>query len=180
MYAMMHVAIHDALNAIDRRSRPYAFDAHVAPGTSTAAAVAAAARGVLVAAISQIPFPPRACRRASPALKPTMLPRSQLFRTAFRRLMGSRLDETAAAAILALRASDGSDTPLQDLGYLQGTRPGEYRFTPGFNFVFAPGWGVTPFVLNHAAQFRANKPYGVTSKKYAADFNEVKAMVVTA
>ena len=24
MYAMMHVAIHDALNGIDRRSRPYA------------------------------------------------------------------------------------------------------------------------------------------------------------
>jgi hypothetical protein len=29
MYAMMHVAIHDALNAIDRRSRPYAYDATV-------------------------------------------------------------------------------------------------------------------------------------------------------
>jgi hypothetical protein len=26
MYAMTHVAIHDALNAIDRRSRPYALD----------------------------------------------------------------------------------------------------------------------------------------------------------
>ena len=26
IYAMMHIAIHDALNAIDRRSRPYAFD----------------------------------------------------------------------------------------------------------------------------------------------------------
>lgn len=26
LYAMMHLAIHDALNAIDRRSRPYAFD----------------------------------------------------------------------------------------------------------------------------------------------------------
>jgi hypothetical protein len=25
-YATMHIAIHDALNAIDRRSRPYAFD----------------------------------------------------------------------------------------------------------------------------------------------------------
>ncbi len=25
IYAMMHVAIHDALNAIERRSRPYAF-----------------------------------------------------------------------------------------------------------------------------------------------------------
>src|SRR4030095_16049360 len=34
MYAMMHGAIHDALNAIDRRSRPYAFDAFAAPGTS--------------------------------------------------------------------------------------------------------------------------------------------------
>jgi len=26
IYAMMHVAIHDALNAIDRQSRPYTFD----------------------------------------------------------------------------------------------------------------------------------------------------------
>ncbi len=26
MYAMVHVAIHDALNAINRRSRPYALD----------------------------------------------------------------------------------------------------------------------------------------------------------
>ena len=66
MYAMMHVAIHDALNAIDRRYRPYAFDAQVAPGTSTAAAVATAARDVLVAAISQLPFPPE-CLQAGTA-----------------------------------------------------------------------------------------------------------------
>ena len=32
MYAMTHVAIHDALNAIDRRSRPYAFDAKAHAG----------------------------------------------------------------------------------------------------------------------------------------------------
>ena len=31
MYAMMHIAIHDALNAIDRRSRPYAFDMQAEP-----------------------------------------------------------------------------------------------------------------------------------------------------
>ena len=30
MYAMMHVAIHDALNGIDRRSRPYAADLRAA------------------------------------------------------------------------------------------------------------------------------------------------------
>ena len=43
MYAMMHIAIHDAVNAIDRRSRPYTFDVPVQPGASADAAVAAAA-----------------------------------------------------------------------------------------------------------------------------------------
>src|SRR5215204_5908614 len=56
IYAMMHVAIHDALNAIDRRSRPYAFDAQVEAGASPDAAVAAAARGVLVPLIAQLPL----------------------------------------------------------------------------------------------------------------------------
>ena len=48
IYAMMHVAIHDALNAIDRRSRPYALDLQAEAGASPDAAVAAAARDVLV------------------------------------------------------------------------------------------------------------------------------------
>src|SRR5438876_378096 len=55
IYAMMHVAIHDALNAIDRRSRPYAFDTPAAPGASPEAAVAAAARDVLVPLLGQLP-----------------------------------------------------------------------------------------------------------------------------
>jgi hypothetical protein len=56
IYAMMHVAIHDALNAIDRRSRPYAFDAQAEAGASPDAAVAAAARAVLVPLIAQLPL----------------------------------------------------------------------------------------------------------------------------
>ena len=56
IYAMMHVAIHDALNAIDRRSRPYAFDAQAAAGASPDAAVAAAARDVLVPLFAQLPL----------------------------------------------------------------------------------------------------------------------------
>src|SRR4029450_12269552 len=43
IYAMMHVAIHDAVNAIDRRSRPYALDAQAEAGASPDAAVAGAA-----------------------------------------------------------------------------------------------------------------------------------------
>ena len=53
---MMHVAIHDALNAIDRRSRPYAFDVQAEAGASPDAAVAAAARDVLVPLIAQLPL----------------------------------------------------------------------------------------------------------------------------
>src|SRR5262245_30382691 len=56
LYAMTHIAIHDALNAIERRSRPYVFNARVGAIASTDAAVAAAARDVLVNAINEIPF----------------------------------------------------------------------------------------------------------------------------
>ena len=35
---------------------------------------------------------------------------------------------------------------------------------------------VTPFVLKHSSQFRPGPPYRVTSKKYTADFNEVKSL----
>jgi hypothetical protein len=87
------------------------------------------------------------------------------------------LGHAAAAAILALRVADGSDTPLLDFAYPQGTNPGEYRFTPGFPFFFGPGWAdVTPFVLHDSSQFRPGPPYAVTSKKYTADFTEVKSL----
>ena len=64
---------------------------------------------------------------------------------------------------------------MADPAYPQGTEPGEYRFTPGFPFAFAPGWAdVTPFVLNDSSQFRPGPPDPVTGRKYAADLNEVK------
>src|SRR5712691_4470603 len=56
IYAMMHVAIHDALNAIDRRSRPYAGGTRHFRRASPDAAVAAAARDVLVPLIDQLPL----------------------------------------------------------------------------------------------------------------------------
>src|SRR4026208_802169 len=55
MYAMMHIAIHDALNAIDRRFRPHTYDKKADPGTSPDAAVAAAAYGVLAPVIKDLP-----------------------------------------------------------------------------------------------------------------------------
>jgi hypothetical protein len=56
IYAMTHIAIHDALNAIDRRFTPYTFDKKAEPGASPDAAVAAAGQTVLVALIKQLPL----------------------------------------------------------------------------------------------------------------------------
>jgi hypothetical protein len=90
---------------------------------------------------------------------------------------GILIGQASAATILAVRAADGSDTPLLDFAFPQGTEPGEWRFNPILPFAFAPGWGdVTPFVLRHASQFRPSPRYEVGSHKYTADFNEVKAV----
>ena len=91
---------------------------------------------------------------------------------------GIAIGEAAAAAILALRENDGWDTQtVLDFNYPQGTAPGEYRFTPPFNFVFMPQWGtLPPFTLHNAAQFRPGAPYPTKSKRYTEDFNEVKSL----
>lgn len=178
LYAMMHIAIHDALNAIDRRSRPYAFHMAAAGPISLDAAVAAAARDVLVTEIAAIPFPfPAVCLDAGIASVNTDYAAAlAAIAPGDAKTNGVALGQAAAAAIIARRAGDGSDTPLLDFAYPQGTEPGEYRFTPGFNFVFAPGWAdVTPFVLKSSSQFRARPPHNLRSANYARDFNEVKS-----
>jgi hypothetical protein len=179
MYAMTHLAIHDALNAIDRRSRPYAFNATAKRGASPDAAVAAAARDVLVALVRQIsaPFPPACVQAGVASVETDYTAALAAIPDGRPKARGIELGRAAATTILALRAADGSDTPLVVEDFPQGTAPGEYRFTPGTPFAFAPGWGgVTPFVLDDASQFRPGPPYAVTGRKYAADLNEVKAL----
>jgi hypothetical protein len=181
MYAMVHIAIHDALNAIDRRSRPYVFDSQAPSGASPQAVVAAAAHDVLVALINQNPsiFPPECTAAGLASVEADYTAALAAIPDGVSKTQGVDIGQDAAAAILTLRANDGSDTLLIDTAYPQGTAPGEWRFTPGFPFAFAPGWSdVTPFVLRDAAQFRPDPPYKLTSKKYAADVNEVQNLGV--
>jgi hypothetical protein len=184
LYAMMHLAIHDALNTINRRFRPYVLDMHGPSGASAEAAVATAAHDVLVPVLKQLgpvfnQLPAiqecidasvdsiEAAYTAALARIPAGAPKTQ----------GMVIGHEAAAVIVALRIADGSDTLVLDFDYPQGTHPGAYRFTPEAPFAFTPGWGdVTPFVLHDSAQFRPGPPYAVTSRKYTADFNEVKSL----
>jgi hypothetical protein len=179
MYAMTHVAIHDALNAIKRRSDPYAYDAHVRLGASPDAAVAAAARDVLVPVLRQLQAPfPQSCIDAGVAsVESDYAAALDAIPDGRRKARGLAVGHGAATAVLALRSGDGADTTLLDFAFPQGTAPGEWIFTPDRPFAFAPGWAhVTPFVLDDATQFRPGPPYALDSRQYAADLNEVKAL----
>ena len=178
MYAMMHVAIHDALNAIDRRSRPYAFDAQVLlQRRQRPPSPRRRERARLRYQPDSFPFPPACLQAGIASVETDYAAALAAIPDGAAKTDGIQVGQAAAATILAMRASDGSDTPLLDFAYPQGTRPGEYRFTPGFDFAFAPGWGdVTPFVLQRRQSVSRNAPYNITSQKYTADFNEVKAL----
>ena len=91
---------------------------------------------------------------------------------------GIEVGRAAAAAILALRAADGADTPLMDHRSTRRARPPASTAThpaPRSSSRRA-GRDVTPFVLRDSSQFRPGPPYAVTSRKYTADFNEVKRL----
>ena len=178
MMAMMHVAVHDALNAIDRRSKPYAFDAHAPARTSPEAAVAAAARGVLVATFPQLPAEIGLTPDAAVALVEAEYAAALAAIPAGpAKAGGILLGRSAAATILKLRTGDGANATFLDFAYVPGPNPGDFQFIPGLPFAAAPGWGdVTPFVLRSSSQYRPKRPYDLQSRKYAADFNEVKSL----
>lgn len=179
IYAMTQLAVHDALNAIDRRAASYGPAFTARRWANPRAAVAAAAHDTLVSTISEIPAPfPQSCRDAGVALVEAS------YESELQRLpdgpgtsLGIAAGRRAAAGIIALRRGDGADTPLIVSDFPQSDVPGVWRFTPGADFAFAPGWGqVKPFALTRADQFRAPGPLRLTSARYARDLNEVKAL----
>jgi VCPO second helical-bundle domain len=165
--AMTHAAIHDALNAIDRRYKPYDMDRLAEPGASPEAAVAAAAHDVLVA---QIPAQ-QATLDAAYASSLAGIPDGAA------KTRGIAIGQAAAATILALRSADRSNAPM---AYTPGTGPGAWLPTPPALLPAAlPGWGqVTPFALSSGAQFRPARPafFDLTSAEYTADYDEVKSI----
>ena len=165
--AVMHAAIYDAVNAIDRTHRPYVVHvSRVSRQASQAAAAAAAAHRVLVELYPAQQERLDAQLQDSLAQIPEGLPKS----------LGIRTGLIVAERLLALRGHDGSHAPL--LPFEPGTDPGDYQLTPP-NFappVFTHWPDVTPFTLIHADQFRPVPPPALTSDSYSDSFNEIKAL----
>jgi len=94
---------------------------------------------------------------------------------------GIDLGKRAAAAILALKANDGSEIPepLMGVGYVPSDQPGKWRQDPISLIPLALGghWGdCKPFVLESGSQFRAPPFPDMNSPEYAAAYNEVKRL----
>jgi membrane-associated phospholipid phosphatase len=91
---------------------------------------------------------------------------------------GMATGEAAAAAMIALRAADGS-TPAQ-FKVPGPAVPGEYQPTPSCPVVNGASVGaffhwqfVTPFAIKRASDFRLSPPPALTSRGYAIAYNEV-------
>ena len=162
-FSILHASIHDALNAIDRRYASYTPGLPAAPRASVEAAVAAAARDVLVALIpDQTALVESAYARAllrcakvrprRPASPPARPPPERRWQR---------------------RRGDGADAATQPV-YAPRPGPGEYQFTAPFAFVTLPGWGsVQPFVIDlheHALE----GPQALAGSDYARDLAHVK------
>ena len=163
--AIVQAAIHDALNAIDHRYESYTPGLADARGASVDAAVAAAAHDVLVAQVpDQAAQVEEAYTRALAAIHDGAA-----------KAGGIAVGQASAAANMLRRKDDGSAQAAEP-AFVPRSGPGEYQFTPPFNFAALPGWGrVQPFVIELRAH-RVDGPDKLTSVQYARDFDYLKAI----
>jgi len=165
-FAIMHAAIYDAVNAIDKTHRAYLVQlTRVSRTASEDAAAASAAHQVLVALY--------------PNFQTTLDAQLQNFLTQIKdgadKAEGLRVGHAVASSILALRDDDGSGA--LPIPFVFGSAPGNYQSTPP-NLPKQPQfthWSrVTPFLLERANRFRPGHPPALDSEMYADAFNEVK------
>jgi len=180
-FAYVHIAIYDAVNAIDKRYTVFA----VTPDTFTDDASEPAAVAAAAAAILKALFPGQQTfvntqYNAYIALIPNGDAKTR----------GIAIGNEVAAKFLALR----NPGPRQDLGqdgrnaacadnaalcYVFGSGPGVYQITPGAAdppATPAAQWVglLKPFAVKSQSQFRADGPPDLTSAQWADDYNEVK------
>lgn len=161
--AIVHTAIHDAVNSIEHCYQLYGRNFVAHPQASVPAAIAAAAERSLTAL-----FP---AQHATFALQ--LQSALSAIPDGIRESQGIAAGQNAADQILALRAGDGAYTVVE---YQPGTGPGEWRPTPpGFLPSALPQWpAVTPFSLQAGNQFRPAPPPALDSAEYTAAVNQVQ------
>ncbi|MET0675978.1 MAG: vanadium-dependent haloperoxidase [Bradyrhizobium sp.] len=157
--SMMHIAMFEAVNAIDRRYAPYRLDLSADRSTSREAAAATAAYNILVSI-----YPDQKA-----ALDTTLAASLSGIPDTEGKTRGIELGKAAAAGIVALRANDGIDATET---YRPPTRPGAY--VPTVVPVGSTMGATTPWVMNSGSQFRPAPPPALASETWTKDVNEIR------
>ena len=157
--AMLHIAMFEAVNAIERRYAPYKLNLAADRTASQEAAAAAAAYDVLLA------LHPDKKADLDTALAASLsgIPENEA------KAKGIGLGKQAAAGVLAMRENDGSNTPED---YRPATTAGVY--VPTTIPIESTSAKVRPFVMASASQFRAPPPPALTSETWTRDLNEIR------
>jgi hypothetical protein len=161
--AIVQLAVFEAINAITGEYEPYLGTIGAPTGASPEAAAATAAHAVL-----HHYFPgSSASLNARLADSLAAIPDDQS------RADGVAVGQAAAAALIALRATDGAGTPMP---YTPVAAPGFWQPTPpAFGPAILRHWGqLAPFGIASTNQFRSDPPPALTSSRYRRDYREVK------
>jgi hypothetical protein len=168
--AIVHIAMFDAIAVLAGNYASYT-GVSAAPGASMDAAIAQAAHDTLAAL-----YPSQRANFDALLANDLALagvPGGRALKN------GVDLGARAAAAILALRADDGSQHAewRLDVDFTTSDAAGKWRQDPIGRSPLALGahWGaVAPFVMQAADQFRVPPPPAMETEEYAAAFEEVK------
>ena len=162
-FAYVHIAIYDAVNAIDGRYSVFAVQPLSSPvGGSPEAAAATAAYLTL-----KWMFPTQQAYldgvyASYMAGIPSGGPKT----------IGTLVGTEVGNAFTVLRTGDGRNASVP---YVFGAGPGVYQLTTGCVSPATPWLAqLKPFAIESASQFRADGPPNLTSRQWAEDMNETK------
>jgi hypothetical protein len=165
--SIAHLAIFEAVNAIEADYQPYLGSIAAPPGASPEAAAIAAAHAVLIELLPAQSSMLESARASSLARIPNGSQKDA----------GISLGKAAARAMIDHRINDGFELPASYVP--SSNEPGAWQLTPGCppeGGVFLHLGDVKPFGIERGDHFRPDAPPSLTSRRYAKDLNEVKAL----
>jgi len=163
IFAMVHTAVFDAVNGIEREYQPYFVTKQPAPGASADAAAATAAYVVLSEVYPNLRLELRGIYVNAMKSIPNGAARAR----------GKAYGEFCARQIIKLRKNDNSDlhVPYEPSGEIGRWQPTPPAYAPAL----LPNWPyVLPFAMVSGDQFRAPPTPPLESDDYAIAYNEVR------
>jgi hypothetical protein len=157
--AMLHVAMFEAVNAIERRYAPYKLNLESDRAASKEAAAASAAYEVLLSLY------PDQKQGLDTALATSLSGVTDTEAKA----KGIELGKRAASGIIALRVNDGMTAQES---YRPHAKPGVY--VPTTLPIESTSGALKPFVMTVGSQFRPGPPPSMDSETWTKDLNEIR------